>query len=78
MMSLVRDFRAVEERREMFRCVVVSFCQVRASHVGSREGTRFGGAAGGGAGVSLLCLELLFCTGCGAESALAGSCFQQY
>lgn len=37
MMSLVRDFRAVEERGEMFRCVVVSFCQVRASHVGSRK-----------------------------------------
>ena len=47
MMSLVRDFRAVEERREMFRCVIVFFCQVRASHVGSREGTRVG--EGGGA-----------------------------
>ena len=45
MMSLVRDFRAVEERWEMFRCVVVSFCQVRASHVGSREVG--GGVAGG-------------------------------
>ena len=55
---------------------LVSFCQVRASHVGSREGTRVG-VGGGGAGVSLLCLELLFYTGCGAESALAGSCFQQ-
>lgn len=62
-MSLVRDFRAVEERREMFRCAVVSFCQVRASHVGSREGTRV--VVGGCAGVFLLCLELLFCTGCG-------------
>lgn len=62
MMSLVRDFRAVEERWEMFRCVVVSFCQVRASHVGSRE---VGGGAAGGTcgGVFLLCLELLFCTG---------------
>ena len=58
MMSLVRDFRAVEERWEMFRCVVVSFCQVRASHVGSREVG--GGAAGGTCGGVECALSLLY------------------
>ena len=68
----------VEERRETFRFVVVSLCQVRASHVGGREGGRVGG---GCAGVSLLCLRvaflyLLWCSY--TVSALAGSCFRQY